>query len=378
MNRPNRMVVMRILLYMLATLVGTWAVLGCAPKAEAESEADFAVIAYYVGDAETIDRYEVERLTHIIFSFSHLKDGLLHVRNQRDSLAIRRLVELKARYPRLKVMLSLGGWGGCEPCSEAFSTEEGRLRFARSVKETNDYFGTDGIDLDWEYPAIPGHPGHPYMPEDRENFTALVVALRDVLGDGHELSFAAGGFQTFLDKSIEWDKVMPLVDRVNIMSYDLVHGYSTVTGHHTPIYSVRPDEESTDRAVQYLLDIGVPANKMVIGAAFYARVWQGVDSANNGRYNPGEHTRGVNFKHHAAELTAGKGWQYYYDEEAQAPYWYHAEDRKYATGDDRRSVAAKVQYAIDHKLRGIMFWELTLDQERDGLLKAISDVVRAR
>lgn len=360
-------------------LAGLLAAQGCAQQAEGGNATnDFAVIAYYVGDAETIDRYEVDRLTNIIFSFSHLKDGLLHVRNQRDSLAIKHLVGLKTQYPELKIMLSLGGWGGCEPCSEAFATEAGRQRFAQSVKDTNDYFGTDGIDLDWEYPAIPGHPGHPYMPEDRENFTALVVALRDVLGEEHELSFAAGGFQTFLNESIEWDKVMPLVDRVNIMSYDLVHGYSTVTGHHTPIYSVRPDEESTDRAVQYLLDMDVPADKLVIGAAFYARVWQDVDSVRNGRYNPGEHTRGFNFKLHETELTEEKGWQHYYDEEAQAPYWYNAAERKYATGDDARSVAAKAQYAIDQQLGGIMFWELTLDKERDGLLRAISDVVRSR
>lgn len=372
---------MKNLFYPLILSAGLLVMQGCAQQGENDTETardDFSVIAYYVGDDQTIDRYEVDRLTHIIFSFSHLKDGLLHVRNQRDSTAIKHLVSLKEKHPHLKIMLSLGGWGGCEPCSEAFSTDEGRLRFAQSVKETNDYFGTDGIDLDWEYPAIPGHPGHPYMPEDRENFTELVVALRDVLGSNNELSFAAGGFQTFLDESIEWDKVMPLMDRVNIMSYDLVHGYSTVTGHHTPLYSVRPDEESADRAVQYLLDIGVPANKLVIGAAFYARVWQDVDSTKNGRYNPGEHTRGFNFKQHGEELTVEKGWQYYYDEDAQAPYWYNAKERKYATGDDARSVSAKAQYAIDHGLGGIMFWELTLDKEREGLLQAISEVVRAR
>lgn len=372
---------MKNLLYPFILSASILVLQGCAQRSDSDNEIpkdDFSVIAYYVGDDQTIERYEVDRLTHIIFSFSHLKDGLLHIRNQRDSIAIKHLVSLKETHPQLKIMLSLGGWGGCEPCSEAFSTHDGRIQFAQSVKEANDYFGTDGIDLDWEYPAIPGHPGHPYMPADRENFTELVIALRELLGQENELSFAAGGFQTFLDESIEWDKVMPLMDRVNIMSYDLVHGYSTVTGHHTPIYSVRPDEESADRAVQYLLDMGVPAEKLVIGAAFYARVWQNVDSANNGRYNPGEHTKGFDYKHHDEELIAEKGWQYYYDEEAQAPYWYNATERKYATGDDNRSVAAKTRYAIDNGLGGIMFWELTLDKESDGLLQVISEEVRAR
>src|SRR5690349_22776137 len=69
------------------------------------------------------------------------------------------------------------------------------------------------------------------------NFTLLIQALRTTLGDKYEISFAAGGFTKFLTQSIEWNAVMPFVDRVNLMTYDLINGYSTVTGHHTPLYS---------------------------------------------------------------------------------------------------------------------------------------------
>ena len=348
-----------------------------AQEGKTQRPDDFAVIAYYTGDAETINRFELGKLTHIIFSFCHLKDGRLQVDDARDTTTIRRLVELKQQHPQLNVMLSLGGWGGCEPCSDAFSTPEGRALFAKSVKEVNDFFGTDGIDLDWEYPAIEGHPGHPYKPEDRENFTALVAELREVLGERHELSFAAGGFQKYLDQAVEWDKVMPMVDRVNIMSYDLVNGYSTVTGHHTPLYSVRAGEESTDRAVEYLLGIGIPPEKLVIGAAFYTRVWKNVAATDSGRYQAGEHTRGYPFRRYEQELTPGNGWMYGYDEQAEAPYWYNAGARQYATGDDLRSVSAKTRYALEKKLGGIMFWELTLDKERDGMVDAIDSVFKS-
>lgn len=336
---------------------------------------DFSVIAYYTGDDQTIGRYPIDKLTHIIFSFGHLKEGRFHIDNKRDTITIKHLVGLKTTYPDLKILLSLGGWGGCEPCSDAFSTAAGRTLFAESFKEINDYFGTDGIDLDWEYPAIEGFPGHAFKPEDHKNFTALVAELRNVLGTTNELSFAAGGFQKFLDQSIEWEKVMPLVDRVNIMSYDLVNGYSTVTGHHTPIYSIRANEESTDRAVSYLLGRGVPAEKLVIGAAFYTRVWQNVAAADNGRYQTGEHTRGYHFKRYETELTPEKGWTYFYDEQAGAPYWYNAEAKQYATGDNIRSVKAKTRYALDKKLGGIMFWELTLDKEKEGMVDAIADEI---
>src|SRR5690606_33537276 len=209
------------------------------------------------------------------------KGNRLHVDNKGDSATIKKLVSLKKDHPILKVLLSLGGWGGCEFCSPVFSTDAGRKEFAESVKELNDYFLTDGIDLDWEYPGIPGHPGHAWQAADKPNFTELVKSIRNSLGEKHEISFAAGGFPRFLEESIEWDKVMPLVNNVNLMSYDLVSGFSTVTGHHTPLYSNANQRESADDAIRYLISIGVPADKIVIGGAFYARTWENVENENN-------------------------------------------------------------------------------------------------
>jgi chitinase len=74
----------------------------------------FVVIGYYAGRAEKLDSFQVEKLTHIIFSFCHLKENRLHVRRAADSLTIERMINLKKRNPQLKVLLSLGGWGGCE------------------------------------------------------------------------------------------------------------------------------------------------------------------------------------------------------------------------------------------------------------------------
>ena len=68
---------------------------------------------------------------------------------------------------------------------------------------------------------------------------------------------------------------------------------------------------------------------------------------------------------------------YGYDEQAEAPYWYNAGARQYATGDDLRSVSAKTRYALEKKLGGIMFWELTLDKERDGMVDAIDSVFKS-
>ena len=147
------------------------------------------------------------------------------------------MVLKKSLNPELKVMLSLGGWGGCATCSDVFSTSTGRQEFAQSVKEVTTYFGTDGIDLDWEYPSIAGFPGHTFRPEDKENFTALLKEIRAVNGEDFEISFAAGGFTEYIQSAVDWTEVVKYTDFINIMTYDLVHGFSKVSGHHTPLYS---------------------------------------------------------------------------------------------------------------------------------------------
>ncbi|MGZ3847186.1 MAG: glycoside hydrolase family 18 protein, partial [Flavisolibacter sp.] len=242
-----------------------------------------AVIAYYAGhNPAQLDSFSIEKLTHIIFSFCHLKGNRLNVANANDTAMIQKMVFLKSRNKDLKVILSLGGWGGCATCSDVFSTKDGRKEFAQSVRELSEYFGSDGIDLDWEYPAIQGYPGHKYQQQDKDNFTYLVKQLRRKLGGSYEISFAAGGFTHFIQESVDWKKVMKKANYVNMMTYDLVSGYATVTGHHTALYSTSSQTESTDNAVQKLLALHVPASKIVIGAAFYGRMFEQVADTNAG------------------------------------------------------------------------------------------------
>jgi chitinase len=335
---------------------------------------NFNVIAYYAGKSSGMQTIPAEKLTHIIFSFGHLQGNRLAIDNAEDSLTIKSLVALKARNPQLKIMLSLGGWGGCGTCSEVFSTESGRKEFSESTLALSEYFNTDGIDLDWEYPAIDGFPDHKFQIADRQNFTALIKSLRAVLGTNYEISFAAGGFGNYIENSIEWEEVMKDVNRVNIMSYDLVHGYSTTTGHHTPLYSTPLQEDSSHKAIRNLIKRGVPKNKIVIGAAFYARVWEDVPSFNDGLYQTGKFKTTVNFNHFSSELTEANGFKFFWDEHAQAPYAYNKKLKLFATFDDKQSIEYKTNYVIDQKLNGIMFWELSHDLQNDGLVDTIHGI----
>ncbi|WP_223808744.1 glycoside hydrolase family 18 protein [Rufibacter hautae] len=334
-----------------------------------------AVIAYFAGDAAQLDTYDARQLTHIIYSFGLLDGNKLKLRNPADSAVLQKMVLLKQKNPQLKVLVSLGGWGGCETCSDVFSTSAGRKEFAASVKKMNGYFGADGIDLDWEYPVVEGFPGHKFSPEDKDNFTGLVQELRRSLGKKAIISFAAGGFQKFLDEAIDWKKVMKKVDYVNLMTYDLVNGGSAKTGHHTALYSTPQQPESTDNAVQSLLKKGVPAEKVIIGAAFYGRIWEQVPNVNNGLYQMGKFKTAEAFKDFPRLLSAQQGYTYHWDEQAQAPYLYNETQGLFVTYDDPRSMKLKVNYVKTHKLGGIMFWQLAQDSPSNGLLNAIYGTV---
>ena len=334
----------------------------------AQANKGINVLAYYSAGPEKVDSLPATKLTHIIYSFCHLTGNKLTIDNAKDTLTIQKLVALKKQNPNLKILLSLGGWGGCKSCSDVFSAAAARKEFTLSVMALNRSFNTDGLDLDWEYPTIEGYPGHPFKPEDKANFTALIKELRTAFGKKYELSFAAGGFQKFLDESVDWKAIMKKVDRVNIMSYDLINGYSGTTGNHTALYSNPSQRESTDNAVQYLIKLGVPSNKIVIGAAFYARVWENVPADNNGLYQTGKFKTSVPYRKFPSVFN---GMQFYWDETSQAPYGYDAANKWFATFDDKKSLAIKTKYAIDQKLNGIMFWELSHDTYQDGLVDAI-------
>ncbi len=345
----------------------------------AQKKNDIRVIAYFSGSLNQLDSIDLGKITHIIYCFGHLDGHRLNIGNANDTAKIKKMVGLKSRRPELKVILSMGGWGGCENCSDGFFTPEGRQEFANSVKQATDYFHTDGIDLDWEYPTIrldndiDKNPVHKVQPEDKANFSDLVRRLRTTLDPATEISFAAGGFNTYLKGSVDWKTVVPLVSYVNLMSYDIINGYATETGHHTALFSNPHQSESTDNAVQYLLGIGVDPNKIIIGAAFYARVWKNVPDTSHGLYQPGSFSHGIDYKDFSTRLSQKAGFESYWDETTRAPYSYNKKDHLFATYDDKRSIRAKTEYVFKNHLGGIMFWEISGDSFKNGLVGMIDE-----
>ena len=339
--------------------------------AAAFAQSKYKVIAYYTGNAENIKQYPLDKLTHVIYSFLKLQNDTLTFRDSLQRQTVMQLVELKKDHPQLNIMVSVGGWGGCAPCSGMFDTISHRNIFVQTAAQLLKDYNIDGLDLDWEYPAIEGYPGHQYLQQDKNNFTSLVKELRSAIGNEKLLSFAAGGFTQYLEQSIDWNAVVPQIDFINLMTYDLVGGYSKVTGHHTPLGDYRAGQESTQKCVNWLIAKKQPVSKLIIGAAFYGRVWQNVADTNHGLYQSGDFLQGVSYKNFETYFSDTSGFKYYWDKRSMAPYQYNNTKNLFATFDDPQSIKAKTKFVRRKKLGGVMFWELSDDKPSEGLVEEI-------
>ncbi|MDA9107495.1 glycosyl hydrolase family 18 protein [Flavobacteriaceae bacterium] len=344
-------------------------ILSCSNNTEIKPQ----VIAYYAGDEKSIDEFNLDGVDQIIYSFLHLKGNKLAIDNKTDSLTLINVVNQKNKYPKLKVLVSLGGWGGCETCSDVFSSKEARTEFAISTADIIESFNADGIDLDWEYPGISGFPGHSYKPEDRENFTDLVIQLRRYMKKEDILSFAAGASNIFFKNSIEWDKVMPLVNNVNLMTYDFYGSGSTKTGHHTALSSSEFQDRSAKSSIEALINLGVNPKQIFIGGAFYIKTFKNVENINNGLNQNTEWNKSynqINFE------DVRSNFSFYWDSLANSPYAYDSINKIFATFDDHKSIKLKSKYALEKKLGGIMFWQLMNDKKQNGLLKTMVNTIK--
>ncbi|NND79717.1 MAG: chitinase, partial [Maribacter sp.] len=135
------------------------------------------VMAYYVPEKEYApEKLPLDQLTHIIFSFTNVIDGEMKFTHDENGEKLMQLVAQRTHHQKLKVMIACGGWGA-DGFSDMAHTAENRMKFVSSVIEFNKKYDLDGLDIDWEYPAIPA-ANTGARPEDKQNFTLLMKELR--------------------------------------------------------------------------------------------------------------------------------------------------------------------------------------------------------
>ena len=392
---------------LLLVLVFVLSSCGPAPAPESTLPPDLApgkrVVGYFAQWAPEggffVSNIAAQKITHINYAFSNVSENgeckfgdpaadvervytaAESVSGMADSIdpktfhfngSFNQLLELKAKYPYLKVLISVGGYEWSANFSNAALTDASRQRFVKSCIDLylKTYKGVfDGIDIDWEYPVSGGLVDNG-RPEDKHNFTLLLAELRrqlDELGSvngTHYLVTMAAASGPGMDQHYERSAIVQYLDWINLMTYDLHGTWDNLTNFNAPLYqdSNDPGDSSlnVDAVVQDYLDAGIPADKLVMGVPFYGYDYVGVGFTNDGLYQLCVYpTWGGGLSYTEIKRDYLPTYQRHWNDESQVPYLYNINTGRFISYDDPQSIAAKAGYARDKNLAGVMIWELS-------------------
>ena len=238
--------------------------------------------------------------------------------------------------------------------------DELRAIFVTSIIEAIQKYNFAGVDIDWEYPTDNG-----------TKFTTLMADIYAAVKEyDSELlvtaAIPAGPFsypKYSLKKSIEY------MDYINMMSYDM--GCEQMY-HHAALYksTMTYNGCSVEESVNVFKNLGVPLDKMIIGAAFYGRRtdvttfnYNSSTGLATGSVNKNG-TVGASIGYtsiYNTYLKEGSSAKVYWDNTAKANYIYDANTKTFVTYESEKSLQAKCEYVMSKGVKGIMWWDYGSD-----------------
>ncbi|GHU35047.1 hypothetical protein FACS1894172_16220 [Spirochaetia bacterium] len=191
-------------------------------------------------------------------------------------------------------------------------------------------------------------------------------ALSKETGKRYNLSTAVPASAWFVQKN-DVIAAAEIVDSFKLMAYDYYGGWSGQTGHLANLSNNPADPDwggwSTKQALDAYLNAGIPANKMMLGIAFYGRAWSGVqDGGVNGlyqKYTQSAYPDGLPWPKIKELLQPGSGFTRYWDPVAESPFLYNGD--VFVTYSDAEAIALIAAYAKEKGLAGIFTWEYAHD-----------------
>jgi len=281
--------------------------------------------------SETID---YAKITHINIAFENpINDRGDLSFHQKDEILI-----TKAHANNVKILVSIGG--GSASGNKALQARyfdllsaPKRTDFAAKLAKYVADHRFDGLDVDIEGPSI------------NKDYGAFIRDLSAAMKPKGQLLTAALS-QGYGGKNVP-DSVFERFDFVSVMAYDGAGSWNrNAPGQHSSM-------EFAKRNVDYWLKRGLPASKTVLGVPFY-----GYGFGKAFRKSPYAYSAIIAANPEAARL-----------DQVGETIWYNGVP----------TIEAKTNYAIDHKLAGIMIWSLDNDVKGEhSLLDAIVRVYRSR
>lgn len=317
---------------------------------------------------------DAEKITHIHYAFAETNAQYVpfatNINEHKDNLE--QLAALREQNPDLKLVLSIGGGGGDKYFSAIGMKEENLITFTEGCMDFLATYDFDGIDLDWEFPRTE---------DDKNGFTKMVLYLRDAMNElekdtgRHYTLSVAGAADSGQLTGIPYDDVLPYLDYVFIMGYNLYGTWSDKTNFNAPMYAPGEDKYtgySLYSIVNTYVGEGVPANKLVLGLPMYGYVLPVKSADNHGLYQPFESvsydTAYESYRNVFANYLGNDSYREFWDEDTQSPYLFG--ENTFIGYENEASVKAKASLVKEFKLAGVGFWEISQDTDDFRLLNA--------
>ena len=316
------------------------------------------VATYYAADGNTaaIAELPAEKLSHVLYAFLALcgdNEGANEntikaiekacrgkapysavLFNEKQAVKeLKAFKALKKKHPHLVLLPSFGGWTLSKPFHGMAKKASDRQHFVRSAVDLiakHDAF--DGIDIDWEFPGGGGN-SQPTLSgkaaeQERKAFRLMMQELRTELDElstktkrQYQLTAAVNGSKAKVD-AIDWQSTSTHMDYVFTMTYDFAVGNGQAA-HHTNLFSEDKNTLSTENMIKNMLGAGVPANKLVVGVAFYGRGWQNSDWQGQNFGDQAKATSTGSYVYQDLVEQPPTGYQYGYDKKSEAAYLYN-------------------------------------------------------
>lgn len=350
------------------TLLGAISILVLIGNAKASGQE--RIVGYYASwksSALPYDQVEYSNLTHIIVAFATPdSDGTL---SYDTGIPFAQLVD-SAHANGVKVLLSIGGYGGGTYFPNVTADSSSRGVFIDNIVSflsTNHY---DGVDIDWETPSTSGQTN---------SLTALVREMRSRFDevDSSWLITIAAPAGNYGGQHFDYQGLTPYVSWYNLMCYDFVGSWCSYSGHNSPLYESRTDPNAAgadSNSIAYMHHTrGVPLDKIVLGVPFYA-----VSFNVSGLYMKLTDKTTSNPGYPEIMSDTGGDWKYNWDDVSKVPYLTNASLGKFITFEDTASIRLKAEFATRNKLGGMMIWELSQDMYEGSqpLLEALASALR--
>lgn len=315
------------------------------------------IVAYVTG-GEFPKQFDAASVSHVNYAFGWVMEDSIEIREPEQ---LRMLAEMRKEHP-FKLLVSLQQRGGKRFC-ERSKTAEGRARIAQQCLDMLNEYELDGIDVDWEYPGIEMATGKDNCETCREDFIALLQAIRDAIGKEKLLTIACAATPDTWRHS-DFARAGKILDFLNVMGYD--YNWSVLgAGHQSNLYPSADGEgdpeQCGDRAIRFFLSQGIPAENLTLGVPFYG-------------YQRGKGGNGFLRYGEIAARIGKDGYAYAYDEAAQQSYL--TKDGLFEVAyDDPRTLAVKAAYVKANGLGGMMYWAYAHDDAEGTLRHAVCEAL---